>query len=214
MKLVHRVEDGECLTTIAARYGFQDPRALHDHPENAALKARRPDPNILHPGDEIVIPDKQEKSVECQTGAVHRFRIKLPRKRLRLRLQDLHGEPMAYAHYTLTLGAEVVEGDADGDGVLEESVPVDATSARIAVGENTWNLRIGALNPIEETSDDGISGVQARLRNLGVDPGPIDGELGPRTREAICVFEALHGLEITGECGEATIRKLREIHGC
>ena len=75
---IHVVKPGECFTRIAERYGFSDYKALYDHPDNADLKKKRPNPNVLHPGDRIVVPDKEEKIIEgLATGKIHRFKWKL-----------------------------------------------------------------------------------------------------------------------------------------
>ena len=83
---------------------------------------------------------------------------------------------------------------------------------RLHIAGHTFELRIGDLNPLENAQDGSVSGAQARLRNLGYDPGPADGTLGPRTRRAICAFERAHGLEVTGKLGKKTLDKLTEVH--
>ena len=64
----HRVKQGECLTSIAARYGFADWRAIYQHPNNAELRKKRPNPSLLFPGDALFIPEKRRKTVAAQTG--------------------------------------------------------------------------------------------------------------------------------------------------
>lgn len=44
----------------------------------------------------------------------------------------------------------------------------------------------------------GVRAVQQRLSELGYDPGPVDGIMGPRTRAAIRAFERDHGLPESG----------------
>jgi peptidoglycan hydrolase-like protein with peptidoglycan-binding domain len=63
-------------------------------------------------------------------------------------------------------------------------------------------------------ADRGISGVQGRLRNLGYDPGEVDGVLGERTRAAIRAFESHNSLPVTGDLSQALKNKLREQYGC
>ena len=46
--------------------------------------------------------------------------------------------------------------------------------------------------------------VQRRLKELGHDPGPIDGRLGPQTQAALKAFQADYGLAATGEIDTET----------
>ena len=55
-----------------------------------------------------------------------------------------------------------------------------------------------------------IRDIQRMLKKLGYEPGPIDGILGPRTREAIRAFETESGLQLTGEATEDMFARLRE----
>ena len=84
----------------------------------------------------------------------------------------------------------------------------------MTIGELTRTVLIGHLNPLSDTNDDGISGAQARLVNLGYGTGEIDGQTGPMTLAALREFQANHELEVTGELDQATIAKLAEERGC
>ena len=50
--------------------------------------------------------------------------------------------------------------------------------------------------------------VQQRLAELGYDPGPTDGTLGPRTRAAIQAFQRARGLGVDGNASPALHRAL------
>jgi len=213
MTKLYTVAPGDCLSAMATRHGFASYKAIYDHPDNADFKKKRPNPNLIHPGDVVVVPDREDKTITIAAGKTHRFQAKRARKTIHVRVQDLHGEAMRHEAYLLEVGGDRLTGETDGDGVINEQVPATAKQAILTVGGLRWTLRIGELNPIDDTGDAGVSGVQARLRNLGIDPGPVDGELGPETSEAICVFEVLHGLPITGEASGVTLAKLKEIHG-
>ena len=56
--------------------------------------------------------------------------------------------------------------------------------------------------------DQVISSVQAQLQRDGYYQGPIDGQLGPMTRQAIAAFQADHGLAITSTVDEPTLESL------
>ena len=210
---IHVVQQGECLSKIAARYGFGDYRVLYDHPDNAELKKKRVNPNVLEPGDRIVIPDKDLKVEEgLATGKLHRFRVRRPRKELRLKLEGHDGKPLAGAAYVLDVGGERHEGTTDGDGKLEQKVPVSETTGTLTIAGRVLHLRLGHLNPLD-AADGGISGAQGRLSNLGYNPGPADGVLGRRTRTALALFQHDEKLDVTGKLDDTTKKKLEEKHG-
>lgn len=50
---------------------------------------------------------------------------------------------------------------------------------------------------------------QAALVNLGFDPGPVDGILGPKTRSAVEAFQEFAGIVVDGIYGPVTERHLR-----
>jgi membrane fusion protein, multidrug efflux system len=65
----------------------------------------------------------------------------------------------------------------------------------------------------EETKSTGAMGasvnrdlmrVQRRLKDLGHDPGPIDGRLGLQTKGALKAFQTDYGLAATGEIDAET----------
>jgi len=50
--------------------------------------------------------------------------------------------------------------------------------------------------------------VQARLAREGYDPGPVDGVIGPQTRDAIAAFQSDHGLPVTGRIDNSLVNAL------
>lgn len=205
----HTVEPGECLVTIAARYGFAW-KTLWEHDDNAALREQRKNPNLLFPGDVVQIPAKEAKQHSVKTGKNHEFKVKRASAMLRLRLVE-SGEALADEPFTLEVGGTSVKGKTDGEGKLEQAVPVAAKQAVLVLDERrqSFTLKLGHLDPAAE-----VSGAQARLRNLGIYSGDVDGELGPITREALETFQAASGIDVTGELDEATQGKLEEAYGC
>ena len=68
-------------------------------------------------------------------------------------------------------------------------------------------LMLGSVG-IAAPSDWRIGQAQDRLKAAGFDPGPLDGVLGQRTREALRRYQASQGLPTTGQLDEATRQAL------
>lgn len=56
-----------------------------------------------------------------------------------------------------------------------------------------------------------VRDAQQALRDLGYEPGPIDGVLGPRTRTALMRYQHAEGLPATGRLDTETLVRL-DIH--
>ncbi len=186
----HLVLQGQCLTQIAALHGFADARTLHDHPENADLKRRRPDFNVLYPGDRVFIPEHDSGEVSRPTGARHRFVAKVPQRTLRIELQTRDGRPRRDVEYALELPGVTLTGKTGADGLIEHPIPVDATEGSLILDGVVYPVGIGWLNPLRDTPDGGVSGVQGRLQKLGFGPAAITGAMDDPTRAAIARFRA------------------------
>lgn len=210
----HVVRPGECMARIAAQYGFAGYRTLYDHSSNAALKRRRPNPNILAPGDEVVIPPRATKTESVRAGSANHFKVVRPKKVLRLVLQDHRLSPLAGEPYTLHIeGAPAVTGHkTDGGGKLEEPVPLAARRAKLEVCGRVLTLDLGGLQPAADTPDEGLAGIQGRLTNLGYYHDLIDGKPNDAFKVALAVFQLDFDLEPTGELDAATRRKIEEAH--
>lgn len=215
MATYHSVEQGECLSSIAHAFGFADYRTIYDHAQNAALKKRRPNPNILFPGDRLYIPDKRDKEQPRGTAQRHVFQTPGPTVLLRLRVLDEEDRPHAGKRYVLKIDGRLYSGCTSKQGWIEQDVPVDAATAELTV----WpveddhdeicrcDLVLGYLDPVEE-----MTGVQARLNNLGYWCGAVDGLMGPRTEAALKRFQRDAGLTVTGKADAQTGNRLRDWH--
>ena len=60
-------------------------------------------------------------------------------------------------------------------------------------------------------SPERIKKVQLALTQAGFDPGPVDGELGPRTDQALRSFQRANGLEPDGIVGVKTWTSLSDV---
>jgi hypothetical protein len=79
------VQQGDCISSIAEEYGFFW-RTIWNDPQNAELKRKRKDPNLLMPGDEIFIPDKTVKTETGATEQRHKFVKKGVPAKLRIKI--------------------------------------------------------------------------------------------------------------------------------
>jgi len=200
---------GDSIPSIAVEKGFFW-RTIWDFGANADLKAKRKNPNVLKPGDEVVLPDKTTKVVNKPVDAKHKFKRKGEPSMLRLKYQ-LDDEARANESYQLNIdnGRVTKNGNLDGDGMLQEVIPGDAKVAVVMfkAGKEIYRYAIGNLNPI-----DTISGVQQRLNNLGFNAGPEDNEMNDQLRDAITRFKGKYNLSPQdGEITEAVRSKLLEL---
>jgi len=201
------VKQGDCLSSIAAKYGLFWEK-IWNHPKNAQLREKRKDPYILYPGDVIFIPEKEDKEEAAATGQKHRFRRKGIPEKLELIL-CLEGEPRRNEDYELQIDGKLIRGKTDGQGKVSISIPPGTRQGKlilIKTGEE-FNLDLGHLDPITE-----ITGVQARLANLGFDV-EVSGKWDERSKEALRQFQKSNNLNPTGEVDETTRNKLKEVHG-
>ena len=209
------VEQGDCLSSIAYHYGFRDWHTIYDHPNNAAFKTKRPNPNLIYPGDEIFIPDFVVRDDGCQTDMNHRFQLNSNPTYLNVRIQDLAGNAIKTARYRLTIDKQGFRGKTDNDGWIKREIPPAALFGTLKVWPNpkdssefsSWDLNLGYLDPLETTS-----GIKARLNNLGYDCGKVDSEQNDMYDQAVRQFQEDHGLQVDGIVGPITRGKLKELH--
>jgi peptidoglycan hydrolase-like protein with peptidoglycan-binding domain len=71
--------------------------------------------------------------------------------------------------------------------------------------------RTGEQNPEQRQlmTKDQIQQVQERLKAEGLDPGPVDGVMNPRTEAALRQYQEKFGLPVSGAADEATLRRLQ-----
>ncbi len=200
----HTVRQGECITSIADKYGlFWE--TVWNHAQNTELKQQREDPNILQPGDEIFIPEKEVKEENCATEQKHRFLKKGIPAMLKVRIL-VSDEPLSDQPYTLIIDDQIIaEGTTDEDGFVEEPIPPNAREGSIIVGEGenrlVFPVSLGTLDPID--TDEGVAG---RLMDLGY---PAQDDLN----EAIRAFQEDNDIEPTGNIDNETREKLKEVFG-
>lgn len=218
----YTVQQGDCVSKIACAHGFSHWRSVYNHAKNAEFRTYRPNPDVLLPGDELHVPDK-ELHFECVSlDARHRFELQEEEMRLRLRIEDKEGTVMPDLPYSLKVeDRSELEGVTGKNGLIDHVIRADDDSAVLTLlmpvrtdapqsrrDEVLVELALGALDPVET-----VTGQQARLNNLGFESGPVDGIKGHLTTGAVKRFQHAAGLADDGIVGAQTRPALERAHG-
>jgi hypothetical protein len=203
MPVDHVVKAGDCLLSIADRYGFF-PDTLWNHEKNRELKSQRKDPNVLQPGDVVHVPDLTRRDEPRAEKQRHRFRRKGVPGKLKVRLLD-DWKPRKNMSYRLVIDGIVTEGKTDGDGYVEQDIHPGASQGELIIdrddgGTDHYRFVLGSVDPA-----DSEAGVKHRLNDLGYDADDL-----PR---ALTGFQHDHALNQTGAVNDETRDKLKEIFG-
>jgi hypothetical protein len=198
----HVVAQGECTSSIADAAGLSW-ETVWNHPDNAELREKRKDPNVLYPGDELFVPDVQVKWESRPTTKRHTFIKKTAKVTIHLRVLDAD-KPRANVPYTLVVEGTTLSGATDGGGFLKHTIPANAKSGQLTVGEgaskDVFELLFGTVDPIDTEE-----GVRGRLLDLGF--------VTDNLAEAISAFQRKEKLTVTGEADAATCARLKEKFG-
>ncbi|RDH46193.1 LysM peptidoglycan-binding domain-containing protein [Zooshikella ganghwensis] len=142
----HTVKPGECLIKIAKHYKSGHWELIYQHEKNADLRAKRPDPNRLLPGDEvyITVQDVKQQAFMEQRNT---FVVKRANVFMSVQLKHPNGEVLPNQPYTLEIKpGEVWDGEheltlennqlthtirlqgcSDANGIAEQQIPVQAS---------------------------------------------------------------------------------------
>ncbi|MFL0799397.1 MAG: peptidoglycan-binding protein [Agarilytica sp.] len=219
MATTHTVAQGETLARIAKQHKFASWQTIYNHVENKPFREKRPDPNIIFPGDQLKIPEKEDRMSSGSTNSTHVFRVKKPEiEKFRVKIQNSSGRAWAGKRVVLSVGGQNIDAPIGPNGVLEIELPNGDESEgelKVFMDPNSeeptheFEVQLGHLDPVEE-----LSGVQARCNLLGFDCGVADGIMGSKTRTGVKKFQASEGLDVDGVPGPMTKGKLKEVYGC
>ena len=234
MGKTHVVEQGEHLAGIAKKYGFRDFHTVWDDGPNADLKKSRKNPNILFPGDSVLIPDLLPKWVGADTGKLHLFNVKIQKVLLQIIVEDTDETPLAGTPSTLKVKENKFEQPVQPDGMVKAEIDEDDKDGQLTLKEKKldYRLRIGHLNPLIVDPDketdakrraEAIIAWQDRLNNLGYFAGfTIDDT--DQFQWALQEFQRDHGWvldtkkekgkKLNGKTDQDTRDKLEEVYGC
>lgn len=230
---------GDCISKIAKDTGHFW-KTIWNDPGNSELREVRKDPNVLLPKDRVTIPEIRQRSEDCATEQLHRFRRLGEPAKLKMRLmqepeppaeeqedeedqqdtqaqaeqtEQMEDEPRANVPYTLEIDGETTDGQTDEEGYLEHPIPGNAKRGKLTIEPGTPNETVIPLQLGTLNPIAEISGMKQRLNNLGFDCGDESEELTDKLEMALKVFQEKHGLDTTGKPDQQTRDKLQEAHG-
>jgi N-acetylmuramoyl-L-alanine amidase len=201
----HNVKQGECLNSIASNYGHV-PDKIWQHPSNSALRKSRKNPDILAPNDVVEIPALEIQKIESATDSRHTF-CKPGKAYLHVQIV-VDNESLAGEEYEICIEGKSETGTVGSDGKIDSRIPPDASRGYITILGRRFDFGLGNLDPIET-----VSGVQARLNQLGFLAGPVDNINGKKTKLGIKAFQGANDLKAAGVLNSATQDKIKQKYG-
>lgn len=208
---LHKVKRGEWMGGIAASYGHRSWKPIWENPRNRSLRRRR-DPNLLVEGDRVYVPKPVPKSDSGTTESTNRFRVKVDEDKLVLRFVeiDLYLQLFGPIEYRIKVGPHEKAGELTKEGEqIEVPLPISVEKGSLWIEEHEYELDIGGLDPVRR-----LSGMQARINNLGWDVGPVDNILGRLTKRGTRDFQGFYKIGVDGKIGSETRGKAEEVYGC
>jgi len=219
----YRVQRGDCISSIAYAFnlGWE---VVWNHPDNAELKEKRGDPNILKEGDVVHVPDLEQKECEVPTGALHRFKVKKMTAQLKLRIVEEPPPP--------SKPQKPPPPSSDRKNSITEDPEPDTTPLKDKPRAGVaYTVEIDALSIQGKTDGDGMLTCEippnAKTGRLILEPGtpnetilplhlghldPISEVSGVKQRLANLTFKCGDGDDETPEL-EAALRVFQEKHG-
>ena len=136
---VYTVASGDNFTLIARRFGFRNYQAIYDHELNSEFKKLRPDPNLIHPGDEIVIPNKVMKTIPAKEGELQVFRV--------VKEKDI---PPSVGQQIGVLPVRYAFSDKIAESLDEERQQLDSTGTNLESGLMSSGVRDYTLRQLRD----------------------------------------------------------------
>lgn len=204
----YRAGAGDCVNSIAFEHGFY-PDTIWNDAGNSELREKRKNMDTLFPGDLVTIPEKRRRDETCGAEQRHRFKRKGYPKVLRIQLKRLD-RPLGNKPYQIQIDRSptILSGVTDASGYLSVSIPPNAMTAHLFVGDNQYTLLLGHLRPVDTTY-----GIQQRLAHLNLYHQTPNGTMDAATIAALKSFQREHDLEVTGKPDEATKAALVQVTG-
>lgn len=213
----HVVVDGECLSSLAERYGFRSWRTIYEHADNSSLRAKRANPNLLAPGDVVAIPDREERAEDAATGQRHTFVTRRPACTIELRFLAHDGSVLARRPVRLVIDGGEEQLQTNGEGRVSVSIRRDAAEGVATVDGHTFPFGLGMLRPVEPTAAEADAPTEARSGAASqAQSGTPEstGRADATTAAAVRTYQTERKLSTTGTLDAATRAAILGEHTC
>lgn len=204
------VRQGECMNSIAFSNGFFW-QTLWNLSQNSDLKTARTDPNALLTGDRVYIPPITVNKLSKASQSRYQFKLKgIPTTFKMQFLKD--GQPRSGVPATLIVDNVTYSLTTDGSGGITQRISPEARTAKVILDPGAaQQQKIVALRGLDPYNVP--CGIQQRLANLGYSPGPVKDTITSKLRDALMAFQTDNGLTANGVASQATLDKLKSVHG-
>jgi N-acetylmuramoyl-L-alanine amidase len=118
----HPVKPGDCFSSVAKENGYFNYLTLYGHGDNAALKGKRKNPNLLVEGDVVKVPAKRQKKVPLDLDKEKKFVVDRKPTKIRLALMDVLDKAMDLTDCKLVVGPLTSTSKPTGAGLLEKEI--------------------------------------------------------------------------------------------
>ncbi len=108
----------------------------------------------------------------------------------------------------LSLRLAAAKGDADAQFEIATRFAQGRGIERNDQEVAKWHRRAAGVSVISSAN---VITTQSLLARLGYNPGPADGQMGPRTRDAILLFEERSGMPQSGRISRELVDRLRNL---
>ena len=201
------IKQGDYLAKLAHELGF-DLATILDHEKNAELKKKRPDPNVLYPGDVLFVPEPEPPSTPVAQGTSNDYGAKVPTVKVTLVFEG-DGKPMANQPCEVD-GLPETSATTDGQGEVTFEVPVNVREFTVTLTGTDYQYQVMVAHVDPPTEQ---SGLRQRLTNLGHYRRASDPEDAEAFAGAVASFQAASSLPQTGEVDDATRDAIVAAHG-
>lgn len=201
------IKQGDYLVKLAHELGF-DLATILDHEKNAELKKKRPNPNVLYPGDVLFIPEPTPPATPVAQGTSNDYGATVPTVKVTLVLEG-DGKPMANQACEVE-GLPETSATTDGQGEVTFEVPVNVREFTVTLTGTDYQYQVMVAHVDPPTEQ---SGIRQRLTNLGHYRRASDPEDAEAYAGAVASFQQASGLPQTGEVDDATRDAIVAAHG-